>query len=209
MLAGKRVVLTGASGGIGQAFASALAGEGAQLVLVARNAGVLQTLCDQLPGKGHCFIGADLALAEGRAAVASGLATGVDLLIHNAGTTVFSLLQDQAEAGLREVIELNLLAPALLTQQLLPQLTAAGGTVVNIGSAFGSIGFPGFSAYSASKFGLRGFTEALRRELADTGVDVLYLAPRATVTDMNSPEVEAMNQALGNAMDTPATVAAE
>lgn len=74
---------------------------------------------------------------------------------------------------------------------------------------FGTIGFPGFSAYSASKFGLRGFAEALRRELADSGIRVLHLAPRATRTAINSDAVVAMNAALGAAMDAPQQVAAQ
>jgi short-subunit dehydrogenase len=59
--------------------------------------------------------------------------------------------------------------------------------VVNVGSTYGSIGYPGYASYCATKFALRGFSEALRRELADTRVGVLYVAPRATRTSMNSP----------------------
>jgi len=79
--------------------------------------------------------------------------------------------------------------------------------IVNMGSTFGSIGFPGFSAYSASKFGLRGYTETLRRELADSAIRVMYLAPRAVKTPINSTAVVEMNKALGNAMDEPEVVA--
>jgi len=79
--------------------------------------------------------------------------------------------------------------------------------VVNIGSTFGSIGYPGFSVYCATKFALRGFSEALRRELADTNVGVLYLAPRATRTEMNNAAVEAMNAELQVNMDSPELVA--
>jgi short-subunit dehydrogenase len=78
-----------------------------------------------------------------------------------------------------------------------------------MGSGFGSIGFAGYCGYSASKFALRGFSEALRRELADTQIDVLYLAPRATLTDMNPDEAVALNNELGNTMDTPERVASE
>jgi short-subunit dehydrogenase len=81
--------------------------------------------------------------------------------------------------------------------------------IVNIGSTFGSIGYSGFAVYSASKFGLRGFTEALRRELANTAIDVCYVAPRATRTTINSKHVNEMNAALGTAMDDPAIVAAQ
>ena len=97
----------------------------------------------------------------------------------------------------------------LLVQALLPLLhREPQAAVVNIGSTFGSIGHPGFSAYCASKFGLRGFSEALARELADTGIVVSYLAPRATQTDLNSAAVVDFNHAAGNAVDPPAVVAA-
>ena len=84
-----------------------------------------------------------------------------------------------------------------------------GAQIINVGSTFGSIGYPGFSAYCASKFGLRGFTESLRRELADSGLQVSYIAPRATETDLNSDNIVAMNDALGTAMDEPSLVADE
>ncbi|MDP4916304.1 MAG: SDR family NAD(P)-dependent oxidoreductase, partial [Haliea sp.] len=90
------------------------------------------------------------------------------------------------EAEWRQALELNLMVPMLLIQGLLAALQARQGWVVNVGSAFGSIGFPGSAAYSASKFGLRGLTEALRRELAGTGVSLHYLAPRATATEINA-----------------------
>ena len=83
------------------------------------------------------------------------------------------------------------------------------GALVLVGSTFGSIGFPGYTAYCASKFGLRGFSEALRRELADTPVQVVYVAPRATATAMNPAPVNELNRALGNAMDAPEAVAAQ
>jgi short-subunit dehydrogenase len=76
-----------------------------------------------------------------------------------------------------------------------------------VGSAFGSIGHPGFTGYCATKFGLRGFTEALQRELADSGIQVKYFAPRATETTINSSDVVQLNQQLGNSMDSPKWVA--
>ena len=84
---------------------------------------------------------------------------------------------------------------------------AAGARVVNVGSTYGSIGYPGYATYCATKFALRGFSEALRRELADTHVGVLYVAPRATRTSMNSAAAEALNEALKSNVDDPHTVA--
>ena len=88
-------------------------------------------------------------------------------------------------------------------------MAADGFIAVNIGSTFGSIGHPAFVAYSASKFGLRGFSEALRRELNGSTVKIHYLAPRATHTALNDDQVVAMNESLGNAMDDPCLVADE
>jgi short-subunit dehydrogenase len=105
------------------------------------------------------------------------------------------------------MVELNVLAPMLLCQALLPALQKSSGTIVNVGSGFGSIGFAGYCGYSASKFALRGFSESLRRELSDTGIEVLYLAPRAVDTAMNGQEVVSMNAELGNKVDSPQYVA--
>jgi len=79
--------------------------------------------------------------------------------------------------------------------------------VVNVGSTFGSIPFAGFAAYSAAKAGLHAFSQALRRELADSTVRVIHVAPRAIDTPINSASARALNKALGSATDTPETVA--
>ena len=79
--------------------------------------------------------------------------------------------------------------------------------ILNVGSIFGSIGHPGFVTYCASKAGVKTFTEALGRELADTNIRVGYIAPRATATALNTDRVNKMNRKLGNRMDTPAYVA--
>lgn len=206
---GKLTVLTGAGGGIGSAMAASLAKADAQLILVARDQARLEALSQSLPGAGHCVVSADLATEAGRAAVLDSCGGKLELLINTAGVNHFGMLEQQSEQQLRQMMDVNVMAPMLLTQSLLPQLRENGGTVVNVGSGFGSIGFSGYCGYSASKFALRGFTEALRRELADTGVTVQYLAPRAVDTDMNPAEVVAMNEELGNATDSPEDVARE
>lgn len=207
-LAGKRVLLTGASGGIGRAIARRLASEGASVLLVARRPEELLLLSQQLPGSHSCFSADLTSAADLQALLGFVQATGgIDMLINNAGASQFSLCAEQDYAA---QIALNLLAPMQLCQQLLPMLQQRpAATIVNIGSAFGSIGYPGFSGYCASKFGLRGFTEALKRELSLSKIRVLYFAPRATQTAINSQAVVAMNQELGNAMDTPDVVAAQ
>jgi short-subunit dehydrogenase len=204
-----RAVITGASGGIGQALVAALLAEGAQLLLVGRQTDVLQALANAHAEKVH-VVRADICERSGREAVVAAVQRfgGINTLINAAGVNHFGLLDQHDETSIAELIGLNVTATLQLTHRLLPLLRQQGrALVVNLGSTFGSIGYPGFSAYCASKFALRGFSEALRRELADTQVKVLYFAPRATQTRMNAANVVAMNDELKVAMDDPHSVA--
>lgn len=211
---GKRVVLTGATGGIGRAIAKQLGKEGASLVLVARDKQRLADLVDELGSDMNLAVAADLSNDDARRRVGDACRKigdpGISLLINAAGINEFGLFEKQSAELVRNLLDVNLLSPILLTQELLPLLQQqAQGRIINIGSTFGSIGYPGFSGYCASKFGLRGFTEALRRELADSNIRVSYVAPRATRTDLNSDNIVAMNDELGTAMDDPDQVARE
>jgi len=210
-LANCKVLLTGASGGIGQALVEQLCAAGAEVLAVARDSGPLAALMARFPGRVR-HVAEDLADAAGLDAVAAAAQAwgGVDCVIQAAGVNRFGLLEQQDDAALAQQLTVNLLVPMQLTRRLLPLLRQPRRALLMfVGSTFGTIGFPGFSAYSASKFGLRGFAEALRRELADSGIRVLYLAPRATQTAMNADAVVAMNAALGVAMDAPQQVAAQ
>lgn len=211
-LQGKHVVLTGATGGIGRAIAERLDAQGARLLLVARNEAKLTELRGFLGGDPHRIVAADLGDTAGRSRLSQACRDfapdGIDLLINNAGVNEFGLFEEQSAEAITRLVNLNLLGPILICQDLLPLLQQREtAQIINVGSTFGSIGYPGFSAYCASKFGLRGFTEALRRELAGSGVQVSYFAPRATRTNLNTDSINAMNDALGTAMDKPALVA--
>jgi short-subunit dehydrogenase len=211
--AGMRVVVTGASGGIGSAIAAELHRRGvAHVLLVGRDEVALAARVAGLADDRVrvSWVVADLATTAGRAAVAEHAAAArCNVLINCAGLGEFALIDSQTDADLERLFDVNVLAPIQLTRALLPHLRAQpSAAVMNVGSVFGSLGYPGFAAYSASKFALRGFTEALRRELADTQVRVQYLAPRATRTGMNASAVELMNAELGVAMDSPQLVAA-
>ncbi len=205
-----RGLVTGAGGGIGQALVSRLCEGGARLLLVGRNVDALQYLLKRYPGQLE-VVQADISEADGRQSVVAAARRfgGLNTLINAAGTNCFSLLEDHDEQRIADLIGLNVTATLQLTHRLLPLLRLQPrALVLNIGSTFGSLGYPGFTAYCASKFALRGFSEALRRELADTEVKVLYVAPRATHTGMNADSVVAMNDELKVAMDDPQTVAA-
>lgn len=203
-------LITGASGGIGAAIARALDDRGTQLILVGRRMPALEELNATL-GNRHQLLCADISSEEGRQEITARVAAddSLRLVIQSAGISSFNRFEHQTEQEMEQSLKVNLLAPMLITHALLPLFLARkGGTIVNVGSAFGSIGFPCFSTYCASKFGLRGFSESLQRELAGTPVDVRYFAPRATQTTFNSPAIDGMNEALGNKVDTPETVAA-
>lgn len=208
-LAECRILLTGATGGIGQQLAEHLCAGGARLLLVGRQPERLAQLVERCRGRAESVC-ADITQSAGRDAIlqAARRIGGVNLLINAAGVNHFSLLEQHDEEAIAALVQLNVTATLQLTHRLLPMLRQQErALVVNIGSTFGSIGYPGFAAYCASKFALRGFSEALRRELADTRVKVMYVAPRATRTGMNEQSVVAMNDELKVAMDDPAWVA--
>lgn len=208
--AAQTVLLTGASGGIGRALVDELAAAGARLLVTGRRLPALAALAERYPGQ-VTVLAADLTrAAERRRLVEAAEQAGCTMLINAAGVNRVGLFEACSDEEIEALITLNLTSTLQLTRALLPQLLAGDhGWVVNLGSAFGQIGYPGQAAYCATKFALHGFTQALRRELADSPVRVLYIAPRATRTAMNASEVEEMNRVLGNAMDTPEQVAVQ
>ncbi|HEY0562877.1 MAG TPA: SDR family oxidoreductase [Methylophilus sp.] len=212
-LLNKRILLTGATGGLGQAIALALAKKGAIIGLVGRDHQKLQTLklqVEQAGGQASC-IAADLSQPNASQQLANHASNHlgyIDIVIHNAGVLDFIQLQDQSDARIAEMIHTNVTAVIQLTRALLPDFLAKNkGQWVFVGSIFGSMGFPHFATYSASKFAVHGFSQALRRELVDTAIGVTYIAPRGIDTPMNDANVAAMWKKSGNAVDAPEKVA--
>jgi short-subunit dehydrogenase len=207
------VVLTGASGGIGSALAAALVRAGARVLLVGRRGAPLAALAESLGGARNervQALAADITTAVGRATIRDiAAARGCNALVNNAALPCFGSFADADELQIDAVLRTNLIAPIQLTLALLPQLRARQeARVLNIGSATGRLGVPGFAVYGAGKFGLRGFSETLRRELADTPVRVQYLAPRATRTGFNDALADDFNRRTRTAVDAPESVAA-
>lgn len=206
-----RVVLTGATGGLGRELARILAGQGAHLLLVGRDGARLDALADELGTLAPRVqtVAADLNQPEALARVAlAAQAFDANVLINNAGILAFSLFEHQDWADAERVLNTNLHAPMGLTRALLPGLLKQPeAAIVNVGSTFGSLPFPGFAAYSTAKAGLRAFSQALRRELADRQVKVVFVAPRAVATALNPPAVVALNRDLNSASDAPEQVA--
>jgi short-subunit dehydrogenase len=182
-IAGKTVVLTGASGGIGQAIARALATQGATVVGIARTPAVLHQICAEVDTLGGRGIGIPFDLSDLEAFPVlvekiAHLAGPIDILINNAGMEIYRAFQDYALADLQAVVTLNLLAAMELTRQMIPpMLTRQSGHIVNIASLAGKRGHPYDSVYSASKAGLLMWTDALRQELTTTGVEISAICP--------------------------------
>ncbi|UNK49809.1 SDR family oxidoreductase [Lysobacter sp. S4-A87] len=209
VLSGRCVVLTGASGGIGAPLAGALVRRGAHVIAVGRQAAGLEALVDQHGARAITALAADVTDPAGRQRVASAARNhSASLLVLAHAQPAFGLFDEQPERLLRSVIDANLIAPMLLIRDLMPVLANhRQAAVVAIGSTLGNLAHPGFVAYGASKFGLRGLIEGLAREHADTVVTFQHLAPRATRTAFNSAAAEAMNRELGVTHDDPAEVA--
>lgn len=208
-----KAVLTGATGGIGREIAKKIAPQCKSLILLGRDLEKLSTLQQELNAcnANIRIVAGDICSADTAQQVIalSKSIGGINLLINNAGTSQFKSYEDQSPDEINGLLHTNLLAPMLLTQQLLPLLKQETSQIINIGSIFGYLGFPGFVSYCTSKFGLRGFSQALRRELSDTSVSVRYFAPRATKTSINSDAVMQMNAELKTDSDSPQFVADE
>lgn len=176
-LAGKRVLLTGATGGLGRTIAADLAGAGSRLLLSARSADALGSLASGLPGGPHEILPADLSVGGAAAELAAG-AGEVDVLVANAALPATGRLTELTEAQVARMLRVNLEAPVLLARALLPGMLKRGrGKLVLIGSLAGKAGSPRSSVYNATKFGLRGFAFGLGADLADTPVSVTVVAP--------------------------------
>lgn len=176
-LTGKRVLLTGATGGLGRVIAHTIAGSGANLVLSARSAGALEELAGYLPGTSHEPLPGDLS-GPGAASELASAAGPVDVLIANAALPSTGRLNELTEAQVQRMLRVNLEAPILLAQALLPGMLERGsGKLIMIGSLSGKAGSPRSSIYNATKFGLRGFAFGLAQDLAGTGVSATVVAP--------------------------------
>jgi hypothetical protein len=188
---GEWALVTGASSGIGLEFARALARDGISCVLTARREDRLQSLArelEQAHGVATRVVAADLADADGADRVLAAVADlEVDVLVNNAGVGYAGRLDKQDPGRLRALVQVNCVAPVVLTARLLPAMRARGrGAVIITGSIAGHQPLPRLAAYSASKGFARLFGESLWGELLGTGVDVLVLEPGPTETEFQA-----------------------
>jgi len=171
---GSTILLTGASGGIGQAIARALAARGGRLILTGRRAEVLEPLASELGGRA---LSADLADRDAPARLAE-QAGPVDILVANAALPASGTLDDYTQEQIDRALDVNLRAPIALAKLLSAPMAERGrGHLVFISSLSGKSAQPGGSLYSATKFGLRGFALALREDLRARGVGVSTVFP--------------------------------
>ena len=189
--AGRTCLITGAASGIGAALAIALAKRRAVLALLDRDAEGLERVADLAREVGAGSVTTyvvDLSDGGDRLDLAAEIASrhgGVDLLINNAGVSLTGTFEQNRMDDFDWLLEINLHAVIRMTKAFLPQLLARPGThLVNISSLFGLIGPPGQVAYATSKFGVRGFTEALRHELEPRGVGVTVVHPGGIKTNI-------------------------
>jgi len=176
-LAGRKALLTGATGGLGRAIAEAMAASGAELLLSARNRDALDEMAAGLPGEGHRVLPADLA-GPGAAEKLATEADEVDVLVANAGLPGAGLLTDFSAEQVTRVLRVNLEAPMLMARALFPAMVERGsGHLVFISSLSGKAPSPRTSIYNATKFGLRGFALGLRGDLGPKGVGVSLVSP--------------------------------
>lgn len=190
-LGGRHGVITGGGRGIGRGIALGFGARGGDLLLVGRDPRSLEATAEEVRRSGGTARTLALDLTEPDAAhrvVEAAREDGrpMDLLVNNAGNVRAGRLETIDEADVRSMLELDLVAPVLLTRAALPALRAAdrGAIVLGVSSGIGLLPLPFYSVYAAAKTGLAGFDHALRRELHGTGVHVATLYPGATATDM-------------------------
>jgi NAD(P)-dependent dehydrogenase (short-subunit alcohol dehydrogenase family) len=179
----ERILITGASRGIGRAIAERLAGAGRELILHGRNPDTLAEAgraVEQRGGRVSLVVG-DLARAEDVVALAAAIAAPLHVVVNNAGSAVVKPLEAITLDEWQRSFAVAVTAPFLLAQRLLP-LMPSGASIVNVLSVAARRAFPGWSAYCASKFALEGFTLSLREEVRSRGVRVINVYPAATRT---------------------------
>jgi NADP-dependent 3-hydroxy acid dehydrogenase YdfG len=183
--AGRVAVITGASSGIGEATARALAAEGYRLALLARRVDRIQTLATEL-GEGAIAIEADVTDRDSIVAAAERVERelgGADILVNNAGVMLLAPFTSEQQAEHRQMVEVNLLGAMTATDVFLDQLRDDGGDLVNISSVAGRTARVGNAVYAATKWGINGWSEGLRQEL-QPDVRVMVIEPGAVATEL-------------------------
>jgi dehydrogenase/reductase SDR family member 7B len=185
----KVVVITGGSSGIGKALATQFGLHGSKILITGRNQDDLDKTVRELLGKGISIVGfrADVSVEEDNrrmAAEAISRFGTIDVLVNNAGISMRALFEEADVEVIKKVMNINFLGVVYATKSCLPEIIRNKGSIIGISSIAGFRGLPGRTGYSASKFALNGFLEALRLELASKGTHVLTACPGFTSTNI-------------------------
>jgi NAD(P)-dependent dehydrogenase (short-subunit alcohol dehydrogenase family) len=192
-LSGKTAVITGASRGLGEAMAHALADAGAQIALVARDVERLNSVRDSLAAKGAIaeVFRADVTQEKEVAAIAEEVKSRFghpQILINNAGINIRKNLVDYSLDEFRSVVDSSLISTFLMSRAFVPGMSGTGyGRIINMASIMSHVSLPGRTAYSSAKTALLGLTRALALELAGEQITVNCISPGPYGTDMNIP----------------------
>jgi short-subunit dehydrogenase len=195
-IAGLRILITGASQGIGRALAEAAASQGARVLAGARSDELLRELADKVRSRGATLetVHADVTSPEDRRRMVEAAVRsfgGLDVLVNNAGIGATGHFAEVTPDRLRQIMEVNFFGLVETTRAFLPLLRQGNQpAIVNISSIAGKRGIPARSEYSASKFAVQGFSEALRAELAADDIDVLVVCPGLTQTNFSQNMIE-------------------
>src|SRR5436305_4483896 len=202
-LDGRRIAITGASSGIGEATALLMAREGAAVALGARREDRLEDLRSRIEGDGGTAVSlaADVADEESAHRFVRGAHEalgGLDGLINNAGLMLLGPVEGTDAEQWRQMVDVNLLGLLYCTQVAIPLLRdGGGGDIVNISSVAGRVANPGSAVYNLTKWGVVGFSEALRKEVAHSGIRVAVIEPGFVDTELQGHnEVPAVREAI-------------
>ena len=192
----KVVIITGASSGIGKALAIELAGRGANLVLAARQYGTLCEIAQDIQTEYDVkavAVQCDVSIEEDCAAlIKQAISTfgKIDILVNNAGISMRALFRDVDLKVLRSLMDVNFWGTVYCTKYALPEITKNKGSIVGVSSIAGYKGLPGRAGYSASKYAMNGFLDALRVENLRTGVHIMVACPGFTSSNIRNTALD-------------------
>jgi short-subunit dehydrogenase len=209
----KVVIVTGGTEGIGKALVNTLLQQGAKVATCGRNQDKLYQLQLRYTGLPLHTVVADVSNYEDCQHLVNSTVKiygGIDILINNAGITMRSLLEDTDVSVIRKVMEVNFFGVVYCTKLALPYIKERKGSIIGISSVAGYRGLPSRSGYSASKFALQGWLESIRTELMDTGINVMWVSPGYTTSNIRNAALDQNGNPTGESfMDESAMMPAE